>query len=553
MTGLLAIAGTYGCATKPHTAILGRPEGIYVQVAFSPDGRSVAAASRSAAAAVVFDVTNRLETARFRPPAATKAFLVEDLAYTPDGRLMVAIVDADAITVWDATSGKLMLTQPQLKPPCAGALSPDGQWLAVSGKDQPPIIWDVTNGTRIAELRDLTKPIRRMAFSYDGRWLATADSERNVRIWEVASGGSIGELPRQEKEVESLEFSPDGSQLAISAGAVSVWKRETGQRLQDIAPPSLSTGARIAGATWSVTALPMAILSGNPSLYTPALPSAVNAGANSFSGAKPSGPARFSPDGSHLAVVNLVADLNAALGHETTQVRVFDLSRGELVSTVAHHSLVGCAAFGPNGRLIATAGRGVEVWDWQKAKLQKGKEYPNDQEPFVVRLETNVEVAASVPLARLAPKRVRLAAFGDQRSQAGLGARRAGFGGKLNDIVSAQPAAEAIREGLRHLCAQCGHTVVAEPADLEISGTLRKCSVETPVSLTYWRVNATIELELRVTNDKGTALYSAAYTGQSSRKTMVWVTEDMVQKTCNEALANLLGQVATDPKWTNLQ
>ena len=190
--------------------------------------------------------------------------------------------------------------------------------------------------------------------------------------------------------------------------------------------------------------------------------------------------------------------------------------------------------------------------EWQKGKTQKGKLSAGDHEPFIVRLETNVVVAASAPLARLAPKRVRLAEFGDQCSPAGLGARKAGFGGKMNDIVSAQPPAEAIREALKHLCAQCGHTVIEEPADLEISGAIKKCSVETPMSLTYWRVNATMEIELCVTNHEGAAVHSAVYSSQASRKTMVWVTETMVQQTCNEALANLLLQVAADPNWTKL-
>lgn len=188
--------------------------------------------------------------------------------------------------------------------------------------------------------------------------------------------------------------------------------------------------------------------------------------------------------------------------------------------------------------------------DWQRGGVQQGKVNAKDAKPFVVRLETNVTVTASAPLARLAPKRVRLAAFGDNRSSVGLGARKGGIAGKMNDILSAQPPAEAIREALKQLCTQCGHTVIEEPGDLEISGTVRKCLVETPMSLTYWRVNAIIEIELRVTNRDGAAVHSAVYISQASQKTMIWVTENMVQQTCNEALAKLLLQVAEDPNWT---
>jgi hypothetical protein len=123
----------------------------------------------------------------------------------------------------------------------------------------------------------------------------------------------------------------------------------------------------------------------------------------------------------------------------------------------------------------------------------------------------------------------------------------------MNEIFSQQPPAESLRDALQRLCVQCGHTSVEDAADFEISGALKKCSVQTPASLTTWRVNAVIELELRVTNRQGVTVHAATYRGQASRKTFTWMSQGLVRKDCNEALANLLTAIASDPEWTQLE
>ena len=552
MLGLLCASLAASCATNPKKAIIGRPDDNYIDVVFSPDGRTVAAMTTSQKTVVLFDVTNRIETARFTPTNPAKSYLINDMAYTTDGRLIVAVSTSTEVEIWEALSNRRLSSCPAPEPPSFGAFSPDGTRLALTGKNQRPLIWDPINGTNITELKTVSAPIRVLAMSADNRSLATADFERNVRTWDIASGVETGVLPKFEKDVESLSYSPEGTKLTVSASGISVWQNQSGTRTQHFPPPSLSTASRAGGITWSLLLIPMAALSGNPSIYTPAIVSADKAASASVSGKTPTGPASFSPDGKFLATVNLLADFDAALGHRRTQVRIFDIETGELVSTVAHQALAVCAEFSPDGHSVATAGKGVDVWDWKKASVQKGKEYASDGTPFLILLETQFTPTNSAPMAQLPHKHIRLGTFVDERTEAALGTRRAAFGMKMNDLLSAEPVSESLRKAFRSLCLQCGHGVDEEPFDLQVSAVIKKCSVQTPVSLTSWRAEAHIEMELSVATGSNVRLYSKTYTGTGTKNATFTMSRKVIQQACSDALTTLLQMIASDPQWTTI-
>ena len=76
------------------------------------------------------------------------------------------------------------------------------------------------------------------------------------------------------------------------------------------------------------------------------------------------GPAAFSPDNKYVAVINSAASLNTTQDKPDMEVQVFSLETGELVSTLGWPDVINDLCFSPDGNRLATAGTGVEVWDW---------------------------------------------------------------------------------------------------------------------------------------------------------------------------------------------
>ena len=527
-----AVALATGCATKP--AMLGDKTGFYGAVAFSPDGRFLAATRRLSGESVVFDLATRIGSAHFQPDKKLKAGFVFGLAYTPDGRLFAAHLQKNVVSIWDAGASNLVARLVLPKTPQACRVSSDGRWLAALVQDQPPAIWEVATGRQWLELTTSSTINALLGFSSDGRWLATTGKGRGIQIWEAGTGGLIGELPPQKEPAHFLAFAPDGGQLAVSADDVGVFQLTTHQPVQTIKAPSLTAGAKVAGVLWMLASTFGGYPSGSSEVFARA----------------PSGPVVFSPTGSHLAMVNSAANTETALGHGKQQVRVFELSNTQLVSTVAYNADVASLAFSPDGHWIATAGQGVDVWDWQKSPRQTST--PDAYQPIWVHLQTNAAPNPTSALARMAARPVRVGTFTDALPDAALGKRTAAFNVKMSDILPARPVAESVREAVAELFAKSASNMVEGAPKLEITGRVKKFSVETPATLVSWKVESTVEVELQVANEQGAIVHSASYTGQARQTTATWLGQTIIERTCNEALQQLLKNIEADPVWPTL-
>jgi WD40 repeat protein len=208
---------------------IGHGNEIYA-VAFSPDGRTLAAGG-SEGSARIWDA----DTGELRRILAQKQTTA--LAFSPDGERLACAGDTEAV-LWGPRSGKRLAT---LAGHCGSiqalAFSPDGELLACASEGQlfghemmwakggEVLVWDVARAKRKQVLGMSRTPKLTLAWSPDGKVLAVASGDNVVRLWDMATGQPHRRVLRH-KGPRAIAFSPDGRMLATAG--------EDGTRLWDL-------------------------------------------------------------------------------------------------------------------------------------------------------------------------------------------------------------------------------------------------------------------------------------------------------------------------------
>ena len=237
-------------------------------LAFSPDGRTLAAVT-SSGMATLWDVESR---SLRRGPFATGSFAAVGVSFSADGKTL-ATASSSGVKLWNVATGAALGLVGQGKSADDVAFSPTRPLVAFArneGGDNAEI-WDVARGSRIAGQCRRRQPGggNAVAFSPDGRMLATAGDEPLVHLWDVESGKLMREFEQNVGGVLTLEFSSDGKTLAISGfdPVASLWDVATGTQIGPRLPAGtrttmldqspdgrhlLTTAANGQGAVWDI-------------------------------------------------------------------------------------------------------------------------------------------------------------------------------------------------------------------------------------------------------------------------------------------------------------
>jgi WD40 repeat protein len=235
---LLAAAGPVGAAPLPGETLppgararIGRPllrhpNGVNC-FAFSPDARTLVSV---AADVRVWDVATGKEVRRFSLPSPQPP--VDQVAFAPDGKTLALGAQSAGVALLDAATGKEVRRLPATGRNGAApvfAFSAGGQFLAWWGNDNVNHLEDLAAGKELRRWPGQLGHVPRFAFSPDGKVLAES-SHRTVTLRDVGGGQVLRRLTQGRYAAYALAFSPDGKTLATGGpGDVRLWDVATGK------------------------------------------------------------------------------------------------------------------------------------------------------------------------------------------------------------------------------------------------------------------------------------------------------------------------------------
>ena len=310
-------------------------------------------------------------------PGDPAGYGVLQVAFSPDGKLLAAAYGDGYVRLWNPVTeqpvGAPLPADPGKKLLGGVAFSPDGKLLATGDEDGYVRLWDPASRRPIGAplLADPGGSVIGMAFNPDGKLLATADVDSTVRLLNVAAHRAVGPpllaSTSPGGSVNGVAFSPDGTLLATAdtAGYVRLWDPASRRALG--APFLAATNDGVIGVTFSPDGQLLASADGDGTarLWDPATRQAVGAPMRAVPG--PEGgcglcAVAFSPDGKLLAA-----------GDQDGYVRLWDPATRQAVGApflAATTGGVNGVAFSPDGRLLASAGGDGTVRLWNPATRQ---------------------------------------------------------------------------------------------------------------------------------------------------------------------------------------
>ncbi|MHB1559070.1 MAG: sigma-70 family RNA polymerase sigma factor [Isosphaeraceae bacterium] len=334
--------------------------GDYALARFSPDGQRLAVAS------CIRPMEIRMldaETGRELRRIALTARPVR-MAFSPDGRRIAATERDSAVRLYDAETGDriwsivIPLKNPRENYTSAIAFATDGRTIAVAATDHLIHLIDAKDGEDRAQLAGHHWYPWALAFAAKGDLLYSSGWDPAIRRWDVAARKQIPP-PSGVLGSSVVAASPDGRTIAYEddSGTVRLVDARDGSELRTLA---------LAGAWYSTLAF-------SPDGRQLAAGGTVGDQVHVGLGDIPEGRLRhrwdwprgrdpyaqvecldFAPDGTRLGAVVF----------RQSSAYLFDLTDGRQVAHLPHNQVYGLS-FSPDGRTIATAGwdEMLRFWD----------------------------------------------------------------------------------------------------------------------------------------------------------------------------------------------
>jgi WD40 repeat protein len=345
-------------SVKPESDSDGIMQNGWRSVAFSPDGRRLAACQKDRPIRI-WDTATGEE--RRLLPNDQKHF--SGLRFSLDGKTLAVCECGRSIRLIDAETGADRLSVPGHRGSVTGlAVSQDGGTIFTTAEERAIYRWDARSGRDLGRLIKHKGDVDGLALAADSRTLYSAGRDGTLRLWDLKTGKDRRLFDKGSFDGTHLTLSPDGKTLAVPVDAkeLRLLNAATGECLH-----RLATKTRIIDFAFTADGSIVKALTGDCTVWRWELPSGRRLPDEAMPPDREQTPIR-NPDIRYYGeciVLSLDGRL-AAHGMSNRFLRIVELSTQRQVWRSAKlPGKLSTIAFAPDGRTLAWAEHsGVVHW-----------------------------------------------------------------------------------------------------------------------------------------------------------------------------------------------
>jgi len=217
------------CASKVR-AVFSGPKNFLWRVAWSPDGRRLAASSASDGTAFVWDIDTNSRICKLNGHEGE----VHGLAWSPEGNYLATCSADGTARIWrvdECTEVRVIGNHEKTIRDIAW--SANGKRIATASQDHRIRIWSTEDWTEQLVLAGHDGPVGGIAWSPDDSRLASSSADRTCRSWDAETGKELLVMRGHTGTVEAVRWSPDGSRLATASAdfTARIWAGSNGAEI----------------------------------------------------------------------------------------------------------------------------------------------------------------------------------------------------------------------------------------------------------------------------------------------------------------------------------
>lgn len=190
------------------------------ELAFSPDGRWIMA-NCDQDRTILWNIAEQKTERMYMTPGIQNG---EGLQFSADSERVYMLRFNGTVEEWDIWGNKNVYRLGEWKSSWIGRVSPDGEWLIKANENATVGLWKLKKQDFVG-LEGHQAPVYTVAVSADGQYVVSGDANGNVLLWNTK--GHLLHKFRNEAnaEVLALAFRPDGNSFVAGSvgGRVNEW------------------------------------------------------------------------------------------------------------------------------------------------------------------------------------------------------------------------------------------------------------------------------------------------------------------------------------------